>query len=358
MELVTILEATAREVYTGAIGIASPVSGLELNVAIRTFELADGSVWLGVGGGVVADSDPQRELEECFDKARPLLAAIGAELGRARCAHGGVPPVAGDQGADQASAPSAGVFETILLIDGGPVELEAHLGRLAASTSCLYGSQPSARLGAEVVEAAKGLPGSQRLRVRVWPSEGPGLKSEVSVVPAPEAFCGVPGPCVALVPSVLAGGLGRHKWHDRHVVADRRTALGLGEHDQLLFLDEGGDVLETEQANVFVVHGGVVRTAPVDGRILAGTTREVLIRLALSEGFELSEQAVSLCEMALAEEVFVTSSIRGLCAVGELHGSRSFTQGPVTARLAKALWTSWKRSSRSDACFVANLRHS
>jgi branched-chain amino acid aminotransferase len=109
---------------------------------------------------------------------------------------------------------------------------------------------------------------------------------------------------------------------------------------------------------VFVVHGGVVRTAPVDGRILAGTTREVLIRLALSEGFELSEQAVSLCEMALAEEVFVTSSIRGLCAVGELHGSRSFTQGPVTARLAKALWTSWKRSSRSDACFVANLRHS
>ena len=82
MELVTALEATAREVYTGAIGIASPLSGLELNVAIRTFELAGGKAWIGVGGGVVADSDPGRELAECLDKARPLLAAIGAELDR------------------------------------------------------------------------------------------------------------------------------------------------------------------------------------------------------------------------------------------------------------------------------------
>jgi para-aminobenzoate synthetase/4-amino-4-deoxychorismate lyase len=80
MELIATLEATGREVYTGAIGIASPVAGLELNVAIRTFELSSGRIWLGVGGGIVAESSPARELEECFVKARPLLAAIGASL--------------------------------------------------------------------------------------------------------------------------------------------------------------------------------------------------------------------------------------------------------------------------------------
>ena len=49
MELVSELEGTAREVYTGAVGIASPLSGLELNVAIRTFEIATGGLARGRG---------------------------------------------------------------------------------------------------------------------------------------------------------------------------------------------------------------------------------------------------------------------------------------------------------------------
>jgi anthranilate/para-aminobenzoate synthase component I len=80
MELIAGLEATGREVYTGAVGIVSPVAGLELNVAIRTFEISAGRIWLGVGGGIVAESSPAGELEECFVKARPLLEAVGASL--------------------------------------------------------------------------------------------------------------------------------------------------------------------------------------------------------------------------------------------------------------------------------------
>ncbi len=74
------LEPTGREVYTGAIGYASPLAGLELNVAIRTLELADGHLWLGVGGGIVADSEPRAELEETLIKARPVAAAIGTTV--------------------------------------------------------------------------------------------------------------------------------------------------------------------------------------------------------------------------------------------------------------------------------------
>ena len=47
-------------------------------MAIRTFEFAGDRAWLGVGGGVVADSDPAAEARECAVKAAPLLAAIGA----------------------------------------------------------------------------------------------------------------------------------------------------------------------------------------------------------------------------------------------------------------------------------------
>ncbi len=74
------LERVGREIYTGAIGYVSPLAGLELNVAIRTFELSDGHLWLGVGGGIVADSDPQAELEEALVKARPVATAIGTTV--------------------------------------------------------------------------------------------------------------------------------------------------------------------------------------------------------------------------------------------------------------------------------------
>ncbi|MEO5678874.1 MAG: chorismate-binding protein, partial [Acidimicrobiales bacterium] len=69
------LEPTAREAYCGAAGFASPDHGLELNVAIRTIEVAGGQLWLGVGGGVVADSEGAAEWDECRAKAAPVLAA-------------------------------------------------------------------------------------------------------------------------------------------------------------------------------------------------------------------------------------------------------------------------------------------
>jgi para-aminobenzoate synthetase component 1 len=72
LEVIAELEGFPREVYCGAIGMASPVAGLEMSVAIRTLEFADDAVWLGVGGGITADSDPVREWEECLHKAAPL----------------------------------------------------------------------------------------------------------------------------------------------------------------------------------------------------------------------------------------------------------------------------------------------
>jgi para-aminobenzoate synthetase component 1 len=72
LDLIASLEPGARGVYTGAIGLASPAAGLELNVAIRTFEISAGSIALGVGGGITADSDPEAEWQECLHKAAPL----------------------------------------------------------------------------------------------------------------------------------------------------------------------------------------------------------------------------------------------------------------------------------------------
>ena len=73
-QLLRIWERNRRGVYCGTVGLASPVAGTELNVAIRTveFDNAGGAV-LGVGGGITADSDPDAEWAECLHKAAPVV---------------------------------------------------------------------------------------------------------------------------------------------------------------------------------------------------------------------------------------------------------------------------------------------
>ena len=75
-ELLSVWEPHRRGIYCGAVGLASPIAGWELNVAIRTVEFdAGGRVVLGVGGGITADSDPDAEWQECLHKAAAVVGA-------------------------------------------------------------------------------------------------------------------------------------------------------------------------------------------------------------------------------------------------------------------------------------------
>ncbi|OBK95831.1 aminodeoxychorismate synthase, component I [Mycobacterium asiaticum] len=81
-QLISQWEQQRRGIYCGTIGLASPVAGCELNVAIRTVEFdPHGGAVLGVGGGITADSDPDAEWQECLHKAAPVVgppAAVAA----------------------------------------------------------------------------------------------------------------------------------------------------------------------------------------------------------------------------------------------------------------------------------------
>ncbi|MGI9123533.1 MAG: aminodeoxychorismate synthase component I [Mycobacterium sp.] len=76
-QLLSGWEPHRRGVYGGTVGMASPVAGWELNVAIRTVEFdRSGRVVLGVGGGITADSDPEAEWQECLHKAAPIVRPV------------------------------------------------------------------------------------------------------------------------------------------------------------------------------------------------------------------------------------------------------------------------------------------
>lgn len=84
-QLISQWEQSRRGVYCGTVGLASPVAGCELNVAIRTVEFdATGSAVLGSGGGITADSDADAEWEECLHKAAPIIGAGAASAARSQ----------------------------------------------------------------------------------------------------------------------------------------------------------------------------------------------------------------------------------------------------------------------------------
>ncbi|RFD23857.1 aminodeoxychorismate synthase component I [Mycobacterium uberis] len=73
-QLISQWEPRYRGIYCGTVGLASPIAGCELNVAIRTVEFdTTGNAVLGVGGGITADSDPDAEWQECLHKAAPIV---------------------------------------------------------------------------------------------------------------------------------------------------------------------------------------------------------------------------------------------------------------------------------------------
>jgi para-aminobenzoate synthetase/4-amino-4-deoxychorismate lyase len=342
LEVIDELEAVHREVYTGAVGYRSPVAGLELNVAIRTFEFAAGRVWLGGGGGIVADSVPDDEYTECLHKVGPLIAAIGSRLD---------PGTSPGPVRDSRPRPAAGVFSSLLVTAGETAGLDDHLARLETSTRRLYGKGLPAGLRADLATCLAGRP-TGRLRITVRPVGGP-LQARIEVVPL------APGPAgVTLHPTVIPGGFGEHKWHDRRLLADLNARAGLGAGEQLLITDSDGRVLETDRASVFAVIDGALRTPPADGRILPGTARAAILRAAREDGFPARTQRLTIADLRAATEIFVSNGVYGVLPVHSIDGyPERWELGPVTkhfdarlaARPADGLAARHPRASRAPS---------
>jgi para-aminobenzoate synthetase/4-amino-4-deoxychorismate lyase len=216
--------------------------------------------------------------------------------------------------------PRAGVFETLLVAGGRPVALERHLARLEMSLRELYGRELPAGVAELAMEAASGVErGRQRLTVA---PDAPA--ASVEVAPIDE----LPAEPVELVPVRVPGGIGAHKWVDRRLLEQAEAAVAPA---LPLLVDKRGHLLEGTRANVFIVSGDELLTPPLDGRILPGVTRARVIEAAGELRLEVHERPIELDELAQADEVFLTSAIRGVLPVA---GAKPL---PHARQLAEAL---------------------
>lgn len=104
--------------------------------------------------------------------------------------------------------------------------------------------------------------------------------------------------------------------------------------DEVVLLNERGEVAECTAANIFAVKNNKVLTPPLNSGCLEGVTRGILFEIAPEAGFSLLEQTLLPEDLYSADEVFITSTNRNLIGVGEIAGHKiASAPGSLTRRL-------------------------
>jgi para-aminobenzoate synthetase/4-amino-4-deoxychorismate lyase len=228
----------------------------------------------------------------------------------------------------------------MLVIDGRPVELGAHLHRLSSSLATVFGAEPPLRARKEILAGARRVRHG-KLRITVVPT-GEG-RTRISIATAeverPLVFPSAEH-AVALRSFAVEGGLGAHKWADRGL---REDAAATSPAELPLLLDRNGTVLETSRGSVFSVKDERLLTPPADGRILPGIARDQVLELARADGIQAREERLTLGDLRRGEEAFLAGSVRGVEPVRSVDGIEISPGGALSERIAAALRRRWLR---------------
>lgn len=241
-----------------------------------------------------------------------------------------------------------GIFSTLRVISGVLFAFDRHWARMRRDADLLRVPfpWPPAELEQQLlrlVEANHAYEAAMRVLVMrnrgtVW--EGPGIARDFDLV----AFTAPLQPWgesarLGIVPQ------GRHaaspfagtksaSWAMNLVWYEEAHARGL---DEVILLNERGEVSECTSANIFAVFGREAVTPPLDSGCLPGITRELLLEVIRVPGIRLSERALTLEDLERADGLFVTSTTRDVLPVASVEGLSIRTDWTVAHELAKAV---------------------
>lgn len=286
MAVIRELEARPREIYTGSIGLIRPDGDACFNVAIRTawIDKPCRTVEYGVGGGIVWDSDPTAELCETRTKAgilRPHLPADFALLETLRWAPG-----------------------------GGFWLLPAHLSRLQRAARCFYGDGFDERPVRQRLDelAAQLPPAVHRVRLLMDVTG----RIDLSAVPLDRS----PAPRRVVLAAqrleLTANPFVRYKTTHRALYEQARQAAlaATPAAEDVLLVNEHGEVTESTIANVVVDLNGTWVTPPRAAGLLPGVFREHLLATR-----RIVEARVWPADLRTARAIYLANSVRGLWPV-------------------------------------------
>ena len=280
MELIRALETEPRGVYCGAIGHFSPNGDALFNVAIRTAVIdRRGAGQMGIGSGVVADSDGAKEYAECLLKMKFLTDPVRR-------------------------------FELIetLLYDGanGFWLLDHHMKRLANSSG-YFGFTFSDEAARAALNAAVADQSAARSRVRMLLDEDG--KTTVTTTLLPEQAADWVMHYVVSDARLNSGDLFLYHKTTRRELYDRDWAhfhdtLGA---DEVVYLNERGELAEGSRTSIFVKRDGMLLTPPLTAGLLPGVLRQSLLDTGRA-----IEARLTIADLNHTETVYLGNSVRGL----------------------------------------------
>ena len=280
MELIRELETEARGVYCGAIGRFSPDGSAQFNVAIRTAVIdRKGAGEMGIGSGIVADSDGPKEYAECLLKMKFLTDPVRRfEL-----------------------------IETMLYVPGDGIWLRGyHLARLAASAA-YFGFVYDAVKVRDAIDAAIATQADKRLRVRLLLDEDGGVSA--TATPQPETPADAVMRYVISDTRINSTDLFLYHKTTRRELYDREwkhysETLGA---DEVIYLNENGELAEGSRTTIFLERDGQLVTPRLAAGLLPGT-----LRAALIDDGRAVEAQLTIEDVNTARVIYLGNSVRGL----------------------------------------------
>jgi len=272
MEVIDAVELAPRGVYTGSIGRVDAAGDAAFNVAIRTLCMDEGKdgATLGLGSGIVADSQNVPEWRECLAKG-------GFVASRAR-------------------------FDLIETMAFDPVQgiplIDRHLTRLKESARALGFQCDRHALRNELQAATFRLREGAKVRVLLARDGG----SAIEIRPLPPTPAGPVTVALAQLPVAVADFRLRHKTTARRFHDAARRASGAFE---VVFVDDEGFLTEGSFTSLFVARDGLLLTPPLARGLLPGVLRAELI--ATGRAIEADLRAEDL-----AGGVLIGNAVRGL----------------------------------------------
>jgi para-aminobenzoate synthetase / 4-amino-4-deoxychorismate lyase len=282
MQIIAELEQQPRGIYTGAIGYIEPGGDFCFSVPIRTVvSTTPGKALMGVGSGIVYDSNAQAEYAEVELKTR-FLHEVNRELG---------------------------LIESMRLNpDGSITHRELHMTRLrqAAQTFGFY--VPERAIKEELDAYIKHRPQTETRRLRLQlNNDGTFSLADFAIPAVPEQ------PFVTISAARIDSSslFRRHKTTQRELYEiEYAHAVEQGAYE-VLFLNEHGRIAEAARHNVFIRKNGKLLTPPIAEGALPGILRQ-------SMQAELTEQALTLADLKSADAIYIGNAVRGLTEV-KLH---------------------------------------
>jgi branched-chain amino acid aminotransferase len=241
-----------------------------------------------------------------------------------------------------------GLFTTMRVVEGVPFAFERHWKRLsrdAQITRCPFPFDPEAVRDhvAEVLRANNVREGSARIYV-IHNKSGFWRSDE----DMPEADLLIYSADLPPVHQAVRLAVQEHGRHAESPLAGVKVTswlnnvwnLAEAQHagwDEVILLNERGEVSECTAANIFCVQEGRVLTPPLSSGCLEGVTRSLVLELGPAAGIDVEEQQLFPEDLYCSDEVFISSTNRNVIGVAEIGGHVSQTPlGPVTKRIEEA----------------------